>query len=154
MLRRTGLFLAVVSLCAGLSATTTSRYFKEDHFTGAMYIALTSDGSYTVTAREHMGVWVEESGQWSEFGTLITFRPKKSGASSYIAEEVTYQNRTFLSLKGDSGPSITVPTEEIERDLDKDTKALPPYVFFAITAANYQRDTKLAYPFHTRPAIR
>ncbi len=147
-------FVAVVALCMSLSATITTKYFKEDHLTGAMYIALASDGSYTVTAREHMGVWVEESGRWSESGRRITFSPKKSGASSYVAEEVTYKNRTFLSLTGDTGPSIAVPLEEIERDLDQDTKTLPPYVFFAISASDYHRETKLSYPFRTRPGLR
>lgn len=118
-----------------------------------MYIALASIGSYTVTAREHMGVWLEESGRWSKSGTRITFSPKKSGASSSTAEEITYKGRTFLSLKDDLGPSIAVPIEEIERDLDKETKALPPYVFFAVSHAVYQRDIKLPYPFRTRPNL-
>jgi len=52
MLRRARLFVAVAAFCIGLSATNTARYFKEDHLTGAMYIVLASDGSYTVTARE------------------------------------------------------------------------------------------------------
>ena len=150
MFKRARLIVAVAAFCTGLSATNTTKYFKEDHFTGAMYIALASDGAYTVTAREHMGVWVEEFGRWSKSGTRITFSPKKSGASSYTAEEVTYKSRTFLSLKGDSGPSIAVPVEEVERDLDKDTTTLPPYVFFAVSTAVYQRDIKLAYPFHNR----
>lgn len=123
-------------------------YFKEDHFTGAKYIALASEGSYEITAREHMGVWVDESGRWSKSGTRITFSPKKSGAPSYCALEFIYKNRTFLSLEGDSGPSMAIPTEQIERNLDKDSKALPPYVFFAISAADYKRETNLSYPFH------
>jgi len=150
MLKRTKLIVAVAALCISLSATNTTKYFKEDHFTGAMYIALASDGSYTVTAREHMGVSVEESGRWSKSGTRITFSPKKSGASPYSAEEVTYKSRTFLSLEGDSGPSIAVPIKDVERDLDKETKTPPPYVFFAVSAAVYQRDIKLPYPFHHR----
>jgi hypothetical protein len=44
----------------------------------------------------------------------ITFTPKKSGKSPYTAEEVTYKHRTFLSLEGDSAPSIAVPINEIE----------------------------------------
>ncbi len=148
MLKHTRLIVAVAVLCTGLSATNTTKYFKEDHFTGALYIALASDGSYTVTAREHMGVWVEQSGRWSKSGTRITFSPKKSGASPYAAEEVTYKSRTFLSLVGDSGPSIAVPIEEIERDLDKETQMLPPCLFFAVSAAVYERDIKLPYAFH------
>lgn len=127
----------------------TTRYFKEDHLTGAMYIALVSDGSYKVTAREHVGVWVEESGRWSRADRRITFSPKKSGASTYAAAEVTYKSLTFLSMQGDSGPSIAVPIEEIEHDLDKEVNTLPLYVFFEVDSTVYERDTKLPYPFRT-----
>ena len=114
-----------------------------------MYISLAADGSYTVTAREHMGVWVGEHGSWSESGSRITFTPKKVGAAQYVAEEVSYKKRTFLSWKGNSGPSIQIPIEEIKRDLDKEPKALPPYVFFEISATVYQQETQLPYPFKT-----
>ena len=40
------------------------RYFKEDHLTGADYIWLGADHTYRVTGREHMGIWVFESGRW------------------------------------------------------------------------------------------
>jgi hypothetical protein len=147
------LFAAVAILCVSVSAGSTSRYFKEDHLTGADYITLAPDGSYTLTGREHMGVSVEESGGWSKSGTHITFTPKKPGKSPYTAEEVTYKSRTFLSLEGDSGPSIAVPVKEIERDLDKKPKALPPYVFFEISPTVYQQETKQPYPFRTRPDL-
>ncbi len=105
MFKCVALLVVVAAFFSGLSATTTTRYFKEDHFTGAKYIALASEGSCEITAREHMGVWVEESGRWSKSGTRIAFSPKKSGAPSYCALEFMYKNRTFLSLEGDSGPS-------------------------------------------------
>jgi hypothetical protein len=96
------LFAAVAILSVSLSARNTSRYFKEDHLTGADYIALAPNGSYTLTGREHMGVSVEESGGWSKSGTRITLTPKKPGKSPYTAEEVTYKRRTFLSLEAPS----------------------------------------------------
>jgi hypothetical protein len=144
------LLSAIPILCIGLSAGNTSRYFKEDHLTGADYIALAPDGSYTLTGLEHMGVSVEESGRWSKSEKRITFTPKKSAKSPYTAEEVTYKQRTFLSLEGDSGPSIPVPINEIERDLDKRPKTLPPYVFFEISATVYQQETKQQYPFRAQ----
>ena len=141
------LFAAVVICCVSLSAGNTSRYFKEDHLTGAAYIAFAADGSYTLTGREHMGVSVDESGGWSKSGTRITFTPKKPGRSPYTAEEVTYKRHTFLSLEDDSGPSIAVPVKEIERDLDAKPKVLPPYVFFEVSATVFQQGTKQPYPF-------
>jgi hypothetical protein len=123
----------------GCQPRRARRYFKEDGLTEAMYISLVSNESYTVTTPEHTGVWVEQSGSWSKLGSRITFSPKKPGSSPHIAEEVTYKKPTFLSLKDDSGPSTPIPVEEIERDIDKERKALPPYVFFEVGATVFNR---------------
>ena len=153
------LLVAVTLSCGGSFAAQTVRYFKEDHLTGAQYIALASDGNYTVTGREHMGVSLEESGRWSRSGTRVTFTPRASsapgrpGKSSYRATEVTYRRHTFLSLEGNSGPGISVPVEATERDLDKDPKTLPLYVFFEISPKVYRRETTQTYPFRTRPNL-
>jgi hypothetical protein len=145
------LLTALALICGSLSAAGTPRYFKEDGGTGAMYIALAPDGSFAVTAREHMFVRVEESGRWRKIGSRIEFSPKKSGASSYTAEEVSYKGRIFLALDGDAGPSIAVPIAEIKQSLDKNPKELPMYVFFEISSTVYEQETKQTYPFHTRP---
>jgi hypothetical protein len=147
------LLAALAFICGSLSAANTPRYFKEDGGTGAMYIALAPDGSYAVTAREHMFVRVEESGRWSKTGSRIVFIPKKSGASPYKAEEVSYKERIFLALEGEAGPSIAVPVAEIKQSLDKNPKELPLYVFFEISGNVYDQETKQTYPFHTRPNV-
>lgn len=116
-----------------------------------MYIALHPDARYVVTAREHMFVAVEQSGRWSKSGPRITFTPDKSGMPLYSATQVTHRGYTFLALEGDSGPSIAVPIEETKHDLDENPKVVPPYVFFEISATVYARETKLTYPFRTRP---
>jgi hypothetical protein len=131
-----------------------TRYFKEDGGTGAMYIALASNGGYTVTAREHMFVRVEESGRWSKTGSRIAFVPTKSGASTYSAEEASYKGHVFLALEGSRGPSIEVPVTEIKHSLDENPDELPLYVFFEISRAVYEQETKQIYPFHTRPDVR
>ena len=98
-----------------------------------------------------MFVRVEESGRWRKIGSRIVFSPKKSGASPYAAEEVSYKGRIFLALDGDAGPSIAVPIAEIKQSLDKNPKELPMYVFFEISSTLYEQETKQTYPFHTRP---
>jgi hypothetical protein len=144
--------LAALSLVfSSLSAANTPRYFKMDHGTGAMYIALAPDGSYAVTAREHMFVGVEESGRWSKSGSRIAFIPNRSDASPYSAEEVSYKGRIFLALEGDAGPSIAVPIAQIEESLDQNPKGLPPFAFFEVNGIVYEKETKQTYPFHTRP---
>lgn len=145
------LFATLVFIWCGLSAANTPRYFKADGGTDAIYIALAPDGSYAVTAREHMFVRVNESGRLSKKGSRIVFSPKKSGAAPYNAEEVSYEGRIFLALEGDAGPSIAVPTAEIKRSLDQSPKELPLYVFFEISSTLYEQEIKLTYPLHTRP---
>ena len=149
MARLAELAVGIVLICCGASAANTTRYFKMDHGTGAMYVALSPSGGYTLTAREHVGVFVEESGQWSESGTLITFRPKRPAKASYSALEVRHGNRTFLALKGESAPGIEVPAEETERELDQHPKELPSLVFFEVDAKVYRADIKRPYPFRT-----
>jgi hypothetical protein len=65
-----------------------------------------------------------------------------------------YRSHRFLSFEDDRGTSIAVPVKETERDLDQHPKTLPPYVFFEISPAAYQRETTLNYPFRTRPDVR
>jgi hypothetical protein len=148
MLRFASLLAALSFICGSLSPANPSRYFKAECGTAAMYIALSPDGSYAVTDREHMFVRVEESGRWSKTGSRIVFIPKKSGASSYNAEEVSYKGHIFLALEGDAGPSIAVPIAEIKQSLDQDPEELPLYVFFEISRTIYKRETKQTYPFH------
>jgi hypothetical protein len=119
-----------------------------------MYIALAPDGTYAVTAREHMFVQVEESGHWSKTDSRIVFTPKKSGASPYTSDEVSYKGRIFLALEGDGGPSIAVPIAEIKQSLDRNPKELPLYVFFEISGTVYEQETKQTYPFRSRPSGR
>jgi len=145
------LLAAVAVICGGLSAASKPRYFKEDGGVQATYIAIAPDGSYAVTAREHMFLRVEESGRWSRRGSRIMFIPKKSATPPYNAEEVSYKRRVFLVLQSDGGPSIRVPVAEIERSLDQNPKELPLYVFFEISSAVYKQENKRAYPFHTLP---
>jgi hypothetical protein len=113
-----------------------------------------SDGGYTVTGVEHMGIAVEESGRWSKSGTRITFAPNEPGKLPYSAADVKYRSHKFLSLEDDSGASIAVSVKETERDLDQHPKMLPPYVFFEISPTVYKRETTLKYPFRTRPDVR
>jgi hypothetical protein len=151
MQKQASLLAAVALICGGLSATSRHRYFKEDGGVQATYIAIAPDGSYAVTAREHMFVRVEESGRWSQTGSRITFSPKKVVTPPYNAEEVSYKGRVFLALEDDRGPSIRVPVAEIEQSLDQNRKELPFYVFFEISGPEYEQETKRTYPFHTLP---
>jgi hypothetical protein len=129
------------------------RYFKEDHLTGADYLWLAADHSYCLTGREHMGVWVLESGRWEHSGDGIKFVPKDKKKESYTASEVSHKGRTLLAFSGDGAPGLAIPIEEIKRRIDANPKELPSYVFFEIDRPSYQRETKEAYPFRTKGVV-
>jgi hypothetical protein len=125
-----------------------TRYFKEDHLTGADYLALRPDGSYALKDREHMGVWASESGQWSRSGPVITFEPDKRDKVPYRGEEVAYRGHTFISWQSQGNPTLTISIEDIKKDLEGNANALPPYVLFEIDETVYQQEVKQTYPFH------
>jgi len=138
---------------AGPAQTGQDRYFKEDHLTGAAYIRLAADGTYTITGREHMGLWVYESGRWEVLPDSIRFLPTERGKEAYSGTETKHRQRTFLAFATDAAPSIVIPVDEIKRELDSDPNVLPPYVFFEIEKAVYERETKEPYPFRIRQPL-
>ena len=142
--------LAIILLLANsaqVRAQERTRYFKEDHLTGADYLMLSAKGTYRVIYREHMGVWQGESGHWEKTGSQITFIPDKDEKKKYAAEEVNYHKRTFLSFSEEGGPTIPIPIDETKKNLDDEPKYLPPYVFFETTRALFLSETGQSYPF-------
>jgi hypothetical protein len=126
------------------------QYFKEDHVTGADYLWLAADHTYRRTGREHMGIWVLESGRWEPSDSGIRFVPKGGKHGPYTATEGSHRGHTFLALSGDAAPGLVIPIEEIKRRIDEDPKTLPWYVFFKIDRTVYERETKETYPFRTK----
>jgi hypothetical protein len=131
------------TLCAGQNA----RYFKAECFTSAGYLKLGGDGTYTVTWREHMGIFVQEQGRWDQKGAVISLSPTKPTKAPYKGTEVTYNGKTFLSWAAEGAAGIVIPSEETKEELDRDPERLPSLVFFKTTAEVYQRETKQTYPF-------
>ena len=127
-----------------------ARYFKEDHLTGADYICLAADHTYHLTGREHMGIWVLESGRWKHSGDAIMFVPTDKKKTRYAGTQVSHKGHTFLAFSEDGAPALAIAVEEIKRRIDGDPKTLPSYVFFEIDRAAYERETKETYPFRTR----
>jgi hypothetical protein len=66
-----------------------------------------------------------------------------------------YKGKTFLAWKSENAAEIVVPVEEIQRELDKDPKRPPMYVFLETDGMVYQREMKEADPLrHVKPIIR
>jgi hypothetical protein len=127
-----------------------AQYFKEDHLTGADYICLAADHSYNLTGREHMGVWVLESGRWEHSGDAIKFVPADGRKGAFTGSRASHKGHTFLAFSEDSAPGLSMSIDEIKRRIEADPKTLPSYVFFEIDRAAYERETKETYPFRTR----
>jgi hypothetical protein len=153
MLTSLKLFIIAAFLFPALSAREDTKYFKADNLTGADYFALASDGSYTLTDREHVGIWVTESGRWSKSGIRIVFTPDKSGQSPYRGLETVYRGHTFLVWEDDGNPTVVVSIEDIKRSLEDSPKSLPTYVFFQIKPKIYEQEIKQTYPFRTHPNL-
>jgi hypothetical protein len=150
MLCALSLLLATL-LAAMPSAAAGDRFFKEDHFTGADYLALRADGTYTLTGREHMGLFALESGRWERANDRLMFIPSDVKKRRYSGTEVAHRQRLFLGFEGDDAPSIAIPVDEMKAKLDSAPRVLPPYVFFEIDRATFQRETQQTYPLRTRP---
>ena len=139
----------------------STRFFKAENGVSADYLKLGKDGTYQVTAREHMGVELTEEGQWEQQGSVIILRPRvrmrggrlrNASGTSYQGMEVEYKGQTFIAWKSDDAPSIVIPVEDTEQQLDSNPKGLPEYVFFRVPAKTYAQETKEPYPFrHLRP---
>ena len=145
----TSVWFAILLASSSLAAANRTRYFKEDGLTGADYLVLATDGTYSLTGREHMGVWVIEVGRWNQSGVHITFTPTKPLKAPYTCTEVNYRGTTFVFWAADDAAGIVVAVDDTKRELDNHPHVRPPYVFFETTAKVYRQETKQNYPFKT-----
>ena len=127
-----------------------ARYFKEDHLTGADYFCLAADHTYHLIGREHMGIWILESGRWEDSGDAIRFVPADEKKTHYRGTRVSHKGHRFLAFTEDAAPGLAMSVDDIKRRIDVDPKTLPSYVFFEIGRGAYERETKETYPFRTR----
>jgi hypothetical protein len=153
MKQQRAFLLTILLTCSALSAAQTVRYFKAEHGVGATYVQLTTDGSYKVIDREHMGIFLTDEGQWKQAGAVITFSPKDPKKSSYQATENDHNRKTFLAITSpDAAAGIVIAAVDIEKDLDGDATHLPDHELFKVNAKTYQTETKQTYPFrYIRP---
>src|SRR3984957_15168089 len=145
----TSLCFVILLASSSLSAANRTRYFKQDGLTGADYLVLATDGTYSLTGREHMGSWVIEVGRWNQSGAHITLTPTKPVKAPYAGTEVSYRGQTFMAWTADDAAGIVVPVNDTKRELDNRPSVRPPCVFFQTTAKIYRRETKQNYPFKT-----
>jgi hypothetical protein len=84
--------------CSALSAAQSVRYFKAEHGVGATYVKLTTDGTYIVIDREHMGIFLTDEGRWKQVGAVITFSPNDPKKSSCQATENEHNGKSFQAI--------------------------------------------------------
>jgi hypothetical protein len=140
--------LTILLACSAWSVAQTDRYFKAEHGVGATYVKLSTDGSYRVIDREHMGIFLTDEGHWKEAGAVITFSPKDPKKTLYQATENKHNGKTFLAITSpDAAAGIVIAADDIEKDLDAAANRLPDHVLFKVSAKTYQTETKQTYPF-------
>ena len=149
-------FLALILLGSPSPSPSPSPardFFKEDHYTGADYLALDGSGRYELVGREHMGVWVLERGTWRSDGEALAFAPEEPREKRpYTGVRVMHDGHLFLVWSGDKAAGMVVPAEDVKRDLAKG-EGLPPYVFFRIPEEVFRKETGITYPFKFYPEI-
>jgi hypothetical protein len=155
MMRLLILCFAANVVMAQQPADTTAgdRYFKSDHLTGASYLRLTADGSYEVVLREHMGVFLFDSGRWVDEDGTWRFTPESADKNAFTGRPVSVGKRSFLVWRGDDAPGIEIPEAEVRSDLEKGGGQIPPYVFFEIGRGMFDCEIARTYPFKFHPEM-
>jgi hypothetical protein len=130
--------------------SSSQEFYKEDHYTGADYLALQASGEYELIGREHMGVWVLERGTWVAEGDTLNFSPlEPKGKKPYVGTRTDHGQYRFLLWSNEDAAGMVVPADEVKRHLDKG-KSMPPYVFFRISEDVFRNETGRTYPFKFR----
>ena len=128
-------------------------YFKEDHYTGADYLALDGSGSYELIGREHMGVWVLQRGTWRRDGDTYNFVPAEpKDKKAYSGLRIQHEGHAFFVWSSDEAPGMVVPADNVKRDLSN-KEGMPPYVFFCISDKVFRAETDKTYPFKFYPEL-
>ena len=133
-------------------------FFKEDHLTGADYLALYPSGKYEILGREHMGIFDLERGTWTRQGNVLALKPEKGLRSDsrlrapYSGVWVTDGNDVFLVWSTADAAGIVVAEDDVRRLL-KEERGYPPYVFFRVTENTFRCETGVTYPFRFHPEM-
>lgn len=133
-------------------------FFKEDHLTGADYLALYPSGEYEIIGREHMGIFHVERGTWKRDGETLLFEPKagirpdRTPRPPYRGVRAAHGPDVFLVWSSKDAAGIVIPERRVRQDLAKG-EGHPPYVFFQVSANAFRCETGVAYPFRFHPEM-
>jgi hypothetical protein len=149
------LLLAPPSPAASPSATPAAEFYKEDHLTGADYLALYPSGQYEIVGREHMGIFRLERGSWRRDDGHLVFTPESgllhaqtvpSPKPPYRGRRVVSGDEVFLVWSSEKAAGLVVPEAEVRSDLAKG-EGRPSYVFFRLSEGAFRCETGITYPF-------
>lgn len=71
-------------------------YFRSDHYTGAQYLQLSTDGRYNIVGVEHMGRFEIDRGTWSAEGAELFLR-----SDDLVLDVVEYPFRVYVGRELD-----------------------------------------------------
>jgi hypothetical protein len=138
--------------------TSPGEFFKEDHLTGADYLALYPSGEYEIIGREHMGIFHLERGTWTRDGDTLSFepraglRPDRPPRPPYKGVRTTHRADVFLVWSTKDAAGIVINESQVRKDLAKG-HGHPPYVFFQVTTSTFDCETGVTYPFRFHPEM-
>lgn len=133
---------------AWMMPTNEPSFFFADHLTGATYYQFSPDGSYVLTAKEHMGVLPIDGGHWIQTSdgtmTLTSTNATRAARGEGVVKPMQYRDKVFLLW-----PSVSYKAGLVEvcRFIDAPTNRLPLFNEFRITEEEFRNGVGKPYAF-------
>ena len=138
---------------AWMLPTNSPSFFFADHLTGATYCQFSPDGTYVLAAKEHMGVWPIDGGNWiqaSDGAMSLASTNAKRAARPDVVRPMQYKDKVFLIW-----PSVSYKADiaEVCRFIDSPTNSLPLFNEFRITEEEFRNGVGKPYAFKCFPEM-
>ncbi len=139
---------------AWMMPTNEPSFFFADHLTGATYYQFSPDGSYVLTAKEHMGVLPIDGGNWIQASdgtmTLTSTNATRAARGAGVVKPMQYKDKVFLLW-----PSVSYKAglAEVCRFIDAPTNRLPLFNEFMITEEEFRNGVGKPYAFKFHPEM-
>ena len=139
---------------AWMLPTNSPSFFFADHLTGATYYQFSPDGTYVLTAKEHMGVWPTDGGNWIQASdgamTLTSTNAKRAARGPEVVKPMQYKDKVFLIW-----PSVSYKADlaEVVRFIDSPTNSLPLFNELKITEEEFRNGVGKPYAFKFYPEM-
>ena len=134
--------------------TNSPSFFFANLLTGATFYQFSPDGTYVLTAKEHMGVWPVDGGKWTQASdgtmTLASTNAKRAARGPQVVKPMEYRDRVFLIW-----PSVSYQADlsEVCRFIDSTANKFPLFNEFRISEEAFRNGVSKPYAFKFYPEL-